>query len=158
MLPVDSDVEAGEDAAGVAKPVHLYWRNIGWVALGGAVGTGARYLIGEAVPPMAGIPVTTFAINVLGAFLLGAVLEGLALRGKDAGRRRTARLLVGTGALGGFTTYSTLANDTVVLLAVAPVHAVGYALLTVVAGAAASLAGIALMRRLGPRPGGSSAR
>jgi CrcB protein len=158
VLPIDSDIEVGEDAAGAAKPVHLSWGNIGLVALGGAVGTGFRYLLSEAIPKVGGIPVATFSINVLGAFLLGALLEGLALRGEDAGRRRTIRLLAGTGALGGFTTYSTLANDTVALLVVAPVHAVAYALATVVMGALASLVGIALMRRLGPRPDGGSPR
>ncbi len=38
--------------------------------------------------------------------MLGALLESLARRGPDEGRRRAIRLLVGTGGLGGFTTYS----------------------------------------------------
>lgn len=150
QLPVDSDIEAGENAAGAARPVHLSVTNIVLVAGGGAVGAGARYLLGELWPPVAGIPVATLAINVAGAFLLGVLLEGLGLRGEDAGRRRVFRLLAGTGVLGGFTTYSALANDTATLLQVRPLHAIGYALVSVVAGAATSLAGIALARRRAP--------
>lgn len=150
QLPLDSDIEAGENDEGAARPVHLSWTNIALVAGGGAVGTGGRYLLGELVPPVAGIPVATLGINVVGAFLLGVLLEGLALRGEDAGRRRAFRLLAGTGVLGGFTTYSALANDTAALLSVHPTQAIGYALVTVMTGAAASLAGIALPRRRAP--------
>lgn len=147
LLPVDSDIEAAESRGGAAKPVHLSWTNIGLVAAGGAIGTCVRYVISEAVPQVQGIPVATLCINVVGAFLLGVLLEAVALRGEDAGRRRMVRLLAGTGALGGFTTYSTLANDTAAMITAAPVHAIGYALTTVLGGAAAALAGIALARR-----------
>jgi CrcB protein len=153
QLGVDSDIETSEDRSGAARPVHLSWTNIGLVAAGGAVGTGVRYLISAAFPQVHGIPVATLGINVVGAFLLGALLEAVAMRGVDAGRRRAVRLLAGTGALGGFTTYSTLANDTATLMVVAPVHAVGYALATVVGGAAAALAGIVLARRLSTADG-----
>jgi CrcB protein len=128
------------------RPVHLSLANIALVAVGGMVGTSARYLIGAAIPKVAGLPVATFGINVLGAFLLGVLLEVLARRGADVGRRRAVRLLVGTGVLGGFTTYSTLANDTANLIGAHPWHAISYSLGTVLAGAAASLAGIALAR------------
>lgn len=145
LLPVDSDIEAAESRGGAAKPVHLSWTNIGLVAAGGAIGTCVRYVVSEAVPQVQGIPVATLCINVVGAFLLGVLLEAVALRGEDAGR--LVRLLAGTGALGGFTTYSTLANDTAAMITAAPVHAIGYALTTVLGGAAAALAGIALARR-----------
>ena len=58
----------------------------------------------------------TIAVNLLGAFLLGLLLAGLARRGPDTGRRLTLRLLLGTGVLGGFTTYSTFSLDTVALV------------------------------------------
>ena len=54
---------------------------------------------------------------------------------------------VGTGALGSFTTYSALAVDTLTLLGTHPGRAVGYALGTVVLGAAATLLGLTLGRR-----------
>src|SRR5699024_11239433 len=58
------------------------------------------------------LPVGTFLANISGAFLLGLLVESLSRRGADHGRRRDLRLLLGTGLLGGYTTYSALANDT----------------------------------------------
>ena len=146
-LPVDSDVEAAEETTGRQKPVHLSWTSIGLVAGGGMVGTGLRYVITIWTPHWAGVPVATLAINVLGAFLLGVLLELLAERSIDAGWSRRIRLAVGTGGLGGFTTYSALTNDAVTLFAVHEGRAVSYALGTVLLGAVASTAGIWLSRR-----------
>jgi CrcB protein len=126
--------------------VHLSWGNIGIVAAGGAAGTGLRYLITLLVPRWAGVPVATFGINVVGAFLLGALLELLADHSLDTGWSRRVRLGVGTGGLGGFTTYSALATETATLAATHPGRAIAYALGTVLIGAAASLAGIWLSR------------
>jgi CrcB protein len=145
-LPVGSDVEAAENAVARPKPAHLSWPNIGLVAAGGAVGTGLRYLIILLVPRWAGVPVATLGINVVGAFLLGALLELLADHSIDAGWSRRIRLAVGTGVLGGFTTYSALAADTATLATAHPGRAICYALGTVVIGAAASIAGIWLSR------------
>lgn len=146
-LPVDPDLEAAQDQTGRARPVHLSAANIALVAAGGALGTGLRYLIGTLAPRWAGVPVATLSMNVVGAFLLGLLLELLADRTLDAGWSRRIRLGVGTGGLGGFTTYSALATDTALLLPTHPARAVGYALGTVVVGAAASAAGIWLSRR-----------
>lgn len=125
----------------------LYRRPSVWavVWLGGAAGTGARYLLSGAVGSPAQAPVAIAVINVVGAFLLGVLLPGLARRGRDEGRRRTVRLLLGTGFLGGFTTYSTLAVDTVTMLSDGqPGHATTYAVATVLIGGLASYAGIRL--------------
>ncbi|MAQ19834.1 MAG: fluoride efflux transporter CrcB [Sandaracinus sp.] len=87
------------------------------IALGGAAGTLLRYglavgtekwVSGERLP----FPVATFAANVLGSFLLGAILvwgEGRTIAGVDA------RLVLGTGAMGGFTTYSSFDIETLKL-------------------------------------------
>ncbi|WP_317229986.1 CrcB family protein [Clavibacter sp. MX14-G9D] len=139
-------VPAGGPAgtADPARPVHLRWSSLGLVALGGAAGTGIREALALTWPaPAGGIPVTILLINVVGAFALGALLERLARRGPDEGRRRVVRLLVGTGVLGGFTTYSSLATDAAVLAGPALGAALAYAGLTLVAGATASVAGIA---------------
>ena len=88
----------------------------------------------------------TLGINVVGAFLLGVLLELLADHSFDTGWSRRIRLGVGTGGLGGFTTYSALATDTVILAATHPGRAAGYALLTVLLGAVATAAGIWLSR------------
>jgi fluoride exporter len=145
-LPLDSDTEAAHDAVARPKPVHLSWASIGLVAVGGMVGTGLRYLITVVTPQWSGVPVATLGINVVGAFLLGVLLELLAEHSIDAGWSRRIRLAVGTGGLGGFTTYSALATDTAILAAAHPGRAAGYALGTVMLGAVASAAGIWLSR------------
>lgn len=132
------------------------------VALGGAIGTGAREAISLAVPPVDGVPVAILGINVVGAFLLGVLLETLLVRGPDTGRRRDLRLFLGTGVLGGFTTYSALATDSgLLLLDGRPAVGVLYAVGSVVLGVLASTLGIALARRVrgrgttaGPAPDG----
>ncbi|MFJ3382542.1 MULTISPECIES: fluoride efflux transporter FluC [unclassified Curtobacterium] len=134
------------------RPPHLRWGFIGLVALGGAIGTAVRAVLADRFPAVDGVSWTVFGINVVGAFCLGLLLDHLARRGPDVGRRRTVRLFVGTGVLGGFTTYSTLADDTARLLDVGRWGAgSGYALLTVVAGLAAVVAGLWVASLLRPR-------
>lgn len=157
-LPLDSDIEVDDRASRRRRPVHHHKRYLALVAAGGAVGTAAREGITLAVAPIGGFPIATFLINITGAFLLGFLLEALARRGPDAGTRRTLRLLLGTGALGGFTTYSALATDTALLLQnEAALPALGYALGTVLLGAFATWAGVlaatAAHRRSGRRSG-----
>jgi fluoride exporter len=137
------------------RPTHLRWRYVGLVALGGTFGTAARFALTEAVPAWHEVPVATFAVNVLGAFLLGVLLADLARRGRDEGTRRALRLLVGTGFLGGFTTYSSLAVDTDALVRSGSTGlAVGYAVATVVIGALAAAAGIRFASARRTRDGG----
>ena len=120
------------------------------VAVGGAIGTGAREAISLAIPPVGGVPVAILGINVVGAFLLGLLLESLLRRGPDDGRRRDLRLFLGTGVLGGFTTYSALAADSSVLLIEgSALVGVLYAVGSVVLGVLASWSGIVLARRIG---------
>jgi CrcB protein len=126
-------------------PLHLRPRSLLFVFLGGALGTTVRYLLTLSVPPVGGVPLITFLINVSGAFVLGWLLQALALRGSDEGGRRDVRLFVGTGILGGYTTYSSLAVDTDGLIAAQSVGlSILYATATIVVGAAASVAGIAV--------------
>lgn len=79
------------------------------VCLGGALGTGARFLVvaGSARWPGAAFPFGTLAVNVVGSFLLGALAE-LALRGAVS---QELRVVLATGVLGGFTTYSSFNQD-----------------------------------------------
>lgn len=53
----------------------------------------------------------TLVVNVVGAFALGLLLEALAGRGPESGAARLLRLGLGTGFLGGFTTFSALAVE-----------------------------------------------
>jgi len=128
------------------RPAHLSWSSIGIVAVGGAAGTGLRYAITLLVPRWGSVPIAIFGINVVGAFLLGVLLELLADFSLDTGWSRRLRLGIGTGGLGGFTTYSALSTDTVTLAVTHPGRAIAYALGTVIIGAAASIAGIWLSR------------
>lgn len=88
-------------------------------------------------------------INLLGAFLLAVLVQTLSAR-TDSARSRAVRLALGTGMLGGFTTYSALAVDTLLLGGGGhPGAAIGYALATVVGGGLASWLGIGLAARRG---------
>lgn len=133
--------------------------DLGVVAVGGAVGSLARYLITLAVGDTGAFPLATFGINVVGAFLLGMLVEALTRLGSDHGRWRTVRLLLGTGVLGGFTTYSLLAADTAELLLDDQVWvAAGYGLATLVVGGAASWLGVLSGRALVRGTTGGGAR
>lgn len=134
-----------------ARPAHLSAGNIALVAGGGALGTALRYLTTVLLPPAAGLPVAIFTVNVLGAFVLGALLELLAEWGPDVGWSRRLRLGVGTGVLGGFTTYSSLAADSVTVGLAHPGLAIAYGAGSVVIGGAAAWLGIAVSRH-GLRP------
>ena len=135
-LPLDPDLPP-------STPPHLTWTGVGLVFAGGVTGTAARFAAGEVVGPWGAWPAATFCVNVVGAFFVGVLLEALGRRGPDVGVRQRLRLLLGTGFLGAFTTYSTLAVDTDLLLrdGYASV-AVGYAAGTVVMGFLASVFGI----------------
>lgn len=138
--------------ARAGRAAHLRWRYLGLVAAGGTVGTALREGLLLAAPDREAFPLTTFAINLAGAFALGLLLEVLARTGPDGGRLRGIRLLVGTGVLGGFTTYSALATATAVLGVTGFAGwAVAYALGTVVVGAAMSVLGILLGSLIGRR-------
>ncbi len=160
-LPADPDtdvVEVRSGAPAAALGVALVTpANLAVVFVGGTLGTAAREALGLAlsasgVPasgvPASGVPWAVLTANLAGALALGVLLEALAHRGPDRGMRRTVRLLVGTGFLGGFTTYSALASDTAQLFAAGDGWlASGYALGTVIVGAGATLAGILLGSR-----------
>jgi CrcB protein len=82
------------------------------ICLGGAIGTGARYLIAIETPRLLGtsFPYATLIVNVAGSFLLGAVMHvGLT----TALMTPTLRLVLATGVMGGFTTYSTFNYETI---------------------------------------------
>jgi len=145
-LPIDSDVEVDDiTPRRPPRPVHLRWRYIGLVAIGGTLGTAAREALSLLIPATGAFPVSIFLINITGAFALGFLLEYLLRAGPDEGRRRRLRLLVGTGFMGGYTTYSTLAVGVADALAGGEA-ALGilYGIVSVIVGIAAGFAGIAL--------------
>jgi len=113
------------------------------VAAGATAGTLLRASIELAFPHSPGEwPWATFAINVVGSLALGALIEALALRGPDTGRRRMLRLGAGTGVIGGFTTYSTFVVEIDRLATAGAVWvALVYALASVVLGVVAAAVG-----------------
>jgi fluoride exporter len=81
------------------------------ICLGGAVGTGARYLVsGWALAALgASFPYGTLAVNTIGSFLLGFLMQvGIATPLLSP----TLRLTLTTGVMGGFTTYSAFNYET----------------------------------------------
>lgn len=86
-----------------------------WIALGGAVGTVARYHVGEWLQRRAGgdFPWGTLAVNVVGSAVIAAIMLA-SLRGEPWSP--TVRVALTTGVLGGFTTYSTFNYETLALV------------------------------------------
>ncbi|TFV51829.1 fluoride efflux transporter CrcB [Blastococcus sp. TF02A-35] len=121
-------------------------------ALGGALGALARWGLAELLPTSPpGWPWATLLVNLTGCLLLGLLAAVLAARAPDS---PWARPFLGVGVLGGFTTYSTFAVETVQLAeAGAAGTAVAYVAVSVLGGVAAAAAGTLTARRLagGPR-------
>lgn len=116
---------------------------IALVFLGGVAGVLARELLMLLIPSVAGIPLAVFIANMLGAFLLGFLLERLVVDGEEPRSTQRLRLLLGTGFLGGFTTYSAVAQSVVLMLSGGEVWlALGYPLATIVLGVCLSWLGV----------------
>jgi CrcB protein len=112
------------------------------VSAGGAAGAVARYL----VAPLGGWPWGTLLVNIAGCALIGVLMVLAVDRWPDV---RLLRPLLGTGVLGGFTTFSTYAVDVEQLVREGRVAvAVGYLLATPLLAVAAVAASAALTRRL----------
>ena len=112
------------------------------VGTGAAIGAVARYLVANLVVKWQGtgpFPTATLVVNVIGSFVLGLVVLG--------GASDPAALLIGTGACGAFTTYSSFSVQTVRLwedgkVGLAAVNAVGnFALSAAAVGVAWLLVG-----------------
>ncbi len=147
LLPMNSDIEVSRTVVGVPVVIRLRPTDLWLAALGGAAGSLARFGLVQVSPAWDGLSAGTATANILGPFLLGALLQSLSA-GQETPRRRTLRLLVGVGFLGAFTSYAELALDIIQLgesgqLALAAVYGVG----TLVLGAVATWAGIFMAGR-----------
>jgi CrcB protein len=133
---------------------------LGFVAAGGAAGAAARDAVEQALPTAAhGFPVATLLINLSGAFALGLLIEALVRAGPETPRRRRTRLVLGTGFLGAFTTYSTFAVEADLLVRDGDAwRALAYVAATVLGGAAATFAGVVASAPLGRRRRSASMR
>lgn len=115
------------------------------VALGGAIGTALRYGVGRwaivALGP--GFPFGTFAVNIIGGFLMGLLAGWLARISSG----EELRLLLGVGVLGGFTTFSAFSLEIYNMITRAEIAlAAAYAVSSVTGSVLAVLAGVWLMR------------
>jgi CrcB protein len=143
-VPTDSDVDlhVPQQRAELGRSP---WRVLGVISLGGALGALARYGIGYAFPAgSTAFPWATFAINVAGCLLIGVLMV---LVTEMWTGHPLVRPFLGTGVLGGFTTFSTYVVDIQRLVdAGAAGVALGYLAGTVLAALAAVYAGVRLTR------------
>jgi fluoride exporter len=120
------------------------------VAFGGALGAPARYEISQWIHvPKDTFPWATFWTNITGAFVLGLFLSLVIERFPS---RQYLRPFFAIGFLGAYTTFSTMAVETVLLIKNG--HAllgIGYSCISVAAGLGVASAGIATGRAIGPR-------
>ena len=108
------------------------------VSMGGAIGALLRFVVGQQVT----FPYGTLTVNIIGSFLMGLGFVYLASRFND---RLT--LLLMTGVLGGFTTFSAFSLDSFRLYeAGRAIFALGYVVISVVGSLAAVLLGVQIMR------------
>jgi len=122
--------------------------NILLVAIGGAIGSVGRYLVGLWATRLVGpnFPWGTLTVNVVGAFAIGLLVEMVARR-FDASNEMRAFIV--TGILGGFTTWSSFTLDTMVLFERGEVGLSAlYLLASLLVSFAAIFAGLALGRAL----------
>jgi CrcB protein len=110
------------------------------VAVGGAVGSVARYLMASSIQMATGwdFPIGTVLVNVLGCFLIGILYVVLVARHDP---RQDLRALLMVGVMGGFTTFSSFSLETVTM---AMTGNLGGATLNVVISVAACLVGTIL--------------
>jgi CrcB protein len=119
-----------------------------WVALGGALGSAARYGVNVWSGRLLGaeFPWHTFIVNVVGCFVMGVLVELMALKlnvGNDT------RAFLTTGILGGFTTFSAFSLDFALLVerksyGAAAAYGAGSVVLSLIA----VFAGLSLVRTL----------
>ncbi len=124
------------------------------VALGGAIGTVARYLLALAAAPISGsLPWGTILINIAGSFLIGFFGTLTLAQGRYA-VPETGRLFVMVGVCGGFTTFSSFSLQTLDLLRAG---ALGRAAVNVAASVLLCLAAVALGHLAGAALNGGAA-
>lgn len=141
--PVDSDVDLRHPVA-TAPARQGEGAVLAAIAVGGAIGASTRYLIGLGWPaPSGSLPWATVVINVTGCALIGVLMVLVA---EVWVAHRLIRPFVGTGILGGFTTFSTYAVDIQQLIADG--RPLTYLLITVIGAIAAVLAATRATRAL----------
>ena len=140
-LPFDSDVSTSPSPASLRELVRRHADLLPVIAVGGALGSVARWGLAEALPHRESeVAWGTVIANVAGSFLLGLLMALVLDVWAD---RRYVRPFLGVGVLGGFTTFSTYELDARGLLASGRAGlALAYVAGSVVAGLLAVVAGV----------------
>ncbi len=136
VVDPEIDPDVGTDASTAPSAVIL----LTVIGIGGACGTLARWALGQAWHSTYGFSWATFIANLSGSFLLGLLVSRCA---RQWPRAHYVRPALGTGVLGGYTTFSTAMVETVLRAdhGHAPL-AFLYLVLTLVGGLAAAFAGL----------------
>ena len=134
-------------AAARSRGRGVFLVTLGLVVAGGALGVLARAVLLLPIGDPSVLPWATAAVNIVGSLLLGVVVGSL------GGRHPRARAFLGTGVLGGFTTYSAFAVQTVGLTATAVAAATAVAVVSVGAGLVCGVIGLFIGRRIADVPG-----
>lgn len=121
-----------------------------YIGIAGGLGSVCRYLLGNWVTRMWGsklsIPIATLSVNIIGSLVMGLLVGVVASRGEIDTR---FRLILGVGFLGGFTTYSSFALETVGLLEKRSMgSAASYLALSLFCAGFACFVGLAIGKRL----------
>jgi CrcB protein len=124
------------------------------VAVGGAAGSVLRYHAGRVAtnlaPAGSAFPWGTLAVNVAGSLMMGALIGWLARGSLSESGAESARLLLGVGLLGGFTTFSAFSGELVTMMHRGQMGmAAGYVAASLAAGVAAVLAGLVAAQSVG---------
>jgi CrcB protein len=149
-FPVDSDVTP-LDVPLLPQRAGLFLRarrrTLAAISLGGALGAATRWAVEEALPhDPGGLPWGTLVVNVVGCFLIGALMVLVVERWRY---QPLARPLLGTGFLGGFTTFSTYAVDLRAQVAAGETGVAGaYVVASVALGLVAVVVGLRVTERL----------
>ena len=117
------------------------------VMVGGAIGAGARHLVGQILLARLGpgFPWWTLSVNIAGSLMMGLLIGWLA----RSGGSDQARLLLAVGVLGGFTTFSSFSMEFWTLFERGQMaQAAAYVGASVIIGIAACGVGMATMRQL----------
>ena len=116
------------------KRYRMAWQNLLFVGVGGFLGANARYLISTFLNDRTmqsdgwHIPLGTAFVNITGSLLLAIFLVWVQRRITIV--PNSAKLLIGTGFFGAYTTFSTFANESVALWKDNALQAIGYIILT----------------------------
>jgi fluoride exporter len=129
----------------LADTIRAHLPAVGVIALGGGIGSTLRYLLARALPRAGdAFPVATLIANLLGSFLLGALVVAVLEIWRP---HRLVRPALGTGLLGGFTTFSTFAVE---VRSLPLPSAFGYLVMSVVGGVVLAAIGMWTVRSLEP--------